>query len=234
MWSYELWSDCWSRFCTFLNAHSVPNEKPAKVFLTNQTSTTYKMLSNLAAQETPPKDINNVTMEKITNYMKKQFDPKRFVARERFRFWNEMKRRPGQSIQELATRIRQAAATCHFSSITDSLDKALPTRFLCSINNEAVLKALFKINADDLTFTHAIEVADETEDAAKVAKKKCLVRFQSEFKKLKVFRKLTRKFHLLRKIKANVTVAKSRSFGIYLPEKEKQSANNNGKIHFCL
>ena len=94
----ELWSDYWSRFCTFPNAHSVPNEKAAKVFLTNQNSTTYKMLSNLAAQETLPKDINNLIMEQITIYVKKQFDPKRFVVSERFRFWNEMKRRPGESI----------------------------------------------------------------------------------------------------------------------------------------
>ena len=75
------------------------------------------MLSNLAAQETPPKNINNLTMEQTKNYMKKQFDPKRFVVRERFRFWNEMERRPGESIQELATRIRHAAATCDFSNL---------------------------------------------------------------------------------------------------------------------
>ena len=61
------------------------------------------MLSNLAAQETLRKDMNNLTMEQITIYMKKQFDPKRFVVSERSRFWNEMKRRPGESIQELAT-----------------------------------------------------------------------------------------------------------------------------------
>ena len=66
----ELWSNYWSRFRTFANAHSVPNEKAAKIFLTNQTSTTYKMLSYLAAQETPAKDINNLTMEQITIYMK--------------------------------------------------------------------------------------------------------------------------------------------------------------------
>ena len=70
----------------FANAHSVPNEEAAKVFLTNQTSTTYKMSSNLAAQETLPKDVNNLTMEQIMNYKKKQFDSKRFVVRERFRF----------------------------------------------------------------------------------------------------------------------------------------------------
>ena len=43
-------------------------------------------------------------------------------------------------------------------------------RFIYSIINEAVLKALFKIKVSDLTFTRAIEIATETEDAAKVAK----------------------------------------------------------------
>ena len=38
------------------------------------------------------------------------------------------------------------------------------------MNNEAVLKALFKIKEDELTFAKAVQVAFETEDAAKVAK----------------------------------------------------------------
>ena len=115
----ELWSDYWSRFCTFSAAHSVPKSKKPKVFLTNQTSTIYKMLSNLAAQELPVREISALSMDQISEYMKKQFDPKRFVVRERFRFWNDMKRKPGKSIPELAARIRQAAATCDFTSITD-------------------------------------------------------------------------------------------------------------------
>ena len=44
------------------------------------------------------------------------------------------------------------------------------THFICSINNEAVLKALFKINNHELTFNQAIQVAMEIEDAAKVTK----------------------------------------------------------------
>ena len=51
-----------------------------RFFITDKTSTTYNMLSNLVAQETLPKDINNLTMEEIAIYMKKQFDPKRFVV----------------------------------------------------------------------------------------------------------------------------------------------------------
>ena len=168
--STELWSDYWSRFCTFSTAHSVPESKKPKVFLTNQTSTIYKMLSNLAAQESPAIEVNALSMDQISEYMKKQFDPNRFVVRERFRFWNDMKRKPGESIQELAARIRQAAATCDFTSITDPLDESLRTRFICSVNNEAMLKALLKIKADELTFTRAIEVATKTKDAAKFAK----------------------------------------------------------------
>ncbi len=166
----ELWKDYWARFCTFVGAHSIPEERKAQVFLTNQTSTTYKLLANLADQQTPPKDINLLTMDEIVNFMKDQFDPKRFIVRERFRFWSDMERKPGETIQELAARIRQDAATCDFASIKDPQDEALRTRFICSVNNEAVLKALFKIKDDELDFARAIRIAVETEDAAKVAK----------------------------------------------------------------
>jgi len=37
-----------------------------------------------------------------------------------------------------------AAATCNFASIADLLDEALRTRFICSVNNEAVLKAFLR------------------------------------------------------------------------------------------
>jgi len=80
-----------------------------------------------------------------------------------------MQRRPGGSTQELAARIRQAAATCDFASTAGPLEDALRTRFICSVNTEAVLKAL-KMKADELDFTTAIQVAIQTEDAAKVAK----------------------------------------------------------------
>jgi hypothetical protein len=77
-----------------------------------------------------------------------------------------MDRKPGQ----LVSRIRQDALTCDFTSIRDPLDEAMRTRFICSVKNETVLKALFKVKDDELTFARAIEIATETEDAAKVAK----------------------------------------------------------------
>ena len=81
-----------------------------------------------------------------------------------------MKRKPGETIPQLASRIRQDAATCDFQSIKDPLDEALRTKFICSVDNEAVLKTLFKLEDDELKFSNAIRVAQEVEEAAKVAK----------------------------------------------------------------
>ena len=44
------------------------------------------MLSNLAAQQQPVKSIHELTMNDIQTFMAEQFDPKRFVVRERFKF----------------------------------------------------------------------------------------------------------------------------------------------------
>ena len=102
----ELWKDYWSRFLTFTTAHAVPDRK-AQVFLANQSSTVYKLLSNLAAQETPPREINDLTMDQIVAFMKVQFDATRCVIRERFKLWTTMQHRPGEFIHELTARVRQ-------------------------------------------------------------------------------------------------------------------------------
>ncbi|KAL5499565.1 hypothetical protein EMCRGX_G011006 [Ephydatia muelleri] len=168
--SSELWTDYWARFLTFLGANSVPDDKAAQIFLTNQTKVTYKLLGNLASQQTPPKDVNELTLNEIQGFMKSQFDPTRYVVRERFKFWSEIQRKPGETVLELAARIRHDAVRCDFPSIQDPQDEAMRTRFMCSVNNEAVLKALFKVKDDELTFAKALQIALETEEAAKVAK----------------------------------------------------------------
>ena len=73
----------------------------------------------------------------------------------------------GETVHELAARIRHDAVTCDFPAIHDPLDEAMRTRFMCSVNNEAVLKALFKHKEGDLTFAKAVALAVETEEAAK-------------------------------------------------------------------
>eukprot|EP00731_Ephydatia_muelleri_P007451 Em0003g1699a len=72
---------------------------------------------NLASQQSPAKDVNALTLDEIFEYMKGQFDPTRYVVRERFKYWFSMSRNPGESIQELAARIRHDAVTCNFPAI---------------------------------------------------------------------------------------------------------------------
>ena len=111
------------------------------------------MLTNLASQREPRKYIHALELNEICNFMEENFFPKQFISREILKFWRKMNRKPGKSIQKLFSRIPQDAVTCEFPSITNnndsnndnSLYETLQTRFICSINNEAVLKALFKI-----------------------------------------------------------------------------------------
>ena len=126
----ELRPDYRSRFFTFVVASAVPEQRKAHVFLTNQTAAVYKQLANLAAQQTPSKDINELTMVKIVDFMKEQFDSKLFIVRERFKFWSDMQRKPGETLQELAARIRKDAVTCDFPSIQDPQDEGLRQRFI--------------------------------------------------------------------------------------------------------
>ena len=67
-------------------------------------------------------------------------------------------------------RICQATATSDFLSILDTQDEAIQTSFICRVNNEAVLKAFFNMNAKEPTFSKAVAMATEIEDAAKAAK----------------------------------------------------------------
>ena len=62
----ELWSNYWARFQTFVGANSIPADKRVQVFLTNQSRVNFKLLSYLASQQTPSKDINELTLEEST------------------------------------------------------------------------------------------------------------------------------------------------------------------------
>ena len=99
--------------------HFVPTEKQTQVFLTNQSN------QNYVTQLTPVKDVTSLAMDEIKNYMMTQFDPIRFIVRERYKFWSDLALKPGETIPESADRIQRDAVTCDFATITDPLDEAL-------------------------------------------------------------------------------------------------------------
>ena len=166
----ELWKDYLLRFETFVNANSVPDDKKALVFLTNQTSGTYKLITNYASQQDVPTTANAMKFSDITGFMSSHYDPTQFTVRERYKFWSTIKRKPGETPTELAARVRQMATTCDFPAIKNPLDEAMRTCFICAINNEAILKSVFREKEEKLTFAKAVEIATEVEEAAKTAK----------------------------------------------------------------
>ena len=140
------------------------------MFLTNQTSGTYKLITNYASQQDVPTTANAMKFSDITGFMSSHYDPTQFTVRERYKFWSTIKRKPGETPTELAARVRHMATTCDFPTIKNPLDEAMWTCFICAINNEAILKSVFREKEEKLTFAKAVEIATEVEEAAKTAK----------------------------------------------------------------
>ena len=153
----ELFCDYNNRFKTFLLTNSIPQTKAAQVFLTSQSSKMYKQLEVFSSQLQPPRNINAWNYEEIESHMLNIFNTVHFVVRERFKFWTECERAPGETIQELASKMRKATSTCDFTKISNPLDEALRTNFMCKIQNEAVLKALFRVPDNEVSFQKAVK-----------------------------------------------------------------------------
>ena len=96
--------------------------------MTNQTTVTYELLTNLAGQDTPSMDVDQLNIKEISEFMTKQFHRKRFIVPESYKFGSHMDRKPGETIQELVGRFRHATVTCDFPLIQDQLDEALRTK----------------------------------------------------------------------------------------------------------
>ena len=116
----ELWKDYLLRFKTFVSANSVPDNKLALVFLTNQTSDTYKLINNYASQQDTSTTADNMQFSDIAEFMSQHYDLTKFTVRERYKFWSSIKRKPGETPTELAARVRQMATTCDFPAIKKS------------------------------------------------------------------------------------------------------------------
>ena len=106
----------------------------------------------------------------IAEFMFQQYNPTKFTVRERYKFWISIKRKPGETPTELVARVRQMATTCDFPATKDLLDEAMRTCFICAINNEAVLKSVFRKPKEKLSFSKAVDIATEVEEAVKTAK----------------------------------------------------------------
>ena len=126
------------------------------------------LINNYASQQDTPTTSDNMKYSDIAEFMSQHYDPITFTVREIYKFWSSIKK-PGETPTELAARVRQMATTCDFPATKNSLDEAMRTCFICAINNEAVLKSVFREPEEKLTFSKAVNIATEVEEAVKTA-----------------------------------------------------------------
>ena len=68
------------------------------MFLTNQTTVTYKLLSNLPVRQPPSKGINDLSMRDIQKLMGEQLSLRKFVVRKRYKFGADLKQKTEETI----------------------------------------------------------------------------------------------------------------------------------------
>jgi len=78
--------------------------------------------------------------------------------------FNRRQQAANESVADYVAELRRLSAHCEFRTF---LDDALRDRFVCGLRSEAVHKLLVEIS---LTFTHAVEIAQNMESAASKVK----------------------------------------------------------------
>ena len=103
---------------------NLPQDKYASTFLRLQTKDLYKEIDVYASQLQTPSSASKLTFAQITTYMNEQYSPKKYIIRERYKFWSSIKRKPNESpCEQLAARIRKSANLCDFSSVSNPLQE---------------------------------------------------------------------------------------------------------------
>lgn len=155
-------SDDWEAFSERLEFHflakKITQEDMKKAeLLTHVDEATYKLVKTLCAPSKP----SEKTFDEIVQLLTKHLKPASSELMERCKF-NRAKQEPNESVAEFATRLKQLAINCNF---TTTWEKALQVQFAMGIRDEATRFELFK--SKTITFESALEEALAREEAAK-------------------------------------------------------------------
>ena len=130
----------------------IPESKQVPVFLNAIGATTYSVLRDLLAPETPI----SRSFADIVDALKRHFA---LVVAERYDF-HKRDQRPGQTIALYVAELRRLASKCAFAGY---LEEALRDRFVCGLQSEPIQRKLLSEAA--LTFAKAVETATNMEAA---------------------------------------------------------------------
>ncbi|XP_049886841.1 uncharacterized protein LOC126381402 [Pectinophora gossypiella] len=163
------WDIFYSRLVQFLKLNSgIKAEQKCALLLTHLADDTYRLVSNLVH----PRVLEETTFEQLITVFDGHFKPKRCVFADRAKFY-EAKRAAGESVEEWAARIRGLAVHCVFGS---SLEKLITDKFVLGLNAGPEKDRLFEQDATTLTFTKALEIAQQTACARQVRQQQVQVK----------------------------------------------------------
>ncbi|XP_062502906.1 uncharacterized protein LOC134179903 [Corticium candelabrum] len=144
------------RFLLYCTANNIVDaDKMKAIFLTTVGGTTYSILSNLVSPAKP----QDKTLDELITLLKNQYEPRKIVIAERFKFYKRQQKE-GESIANYLAELRRLAKHCEFA---DSLNTALRDQLVCSLRHEGLQQ---KVLAErDLTLEKALSLTQAHETA---------------------------------------------------------------------
>ena len=130
------------------------------IFLAEIGAEHYTTLSNLLAPEKPA----DKALDEIIAVLEKHYNPTPLEITESFHFGTRNQQQ-GESVSEYIVALKKLSIHCNYGEF---LTRALRDRFVCGLNDTSIQNKL--LNASDLTFQKACEMANAMEMAGKQAK----------------------------------------------------------------
>ena len=119
------------RFLLYCTANNIVDaDKMKAIFLTTVGGTTYSILSNLVSPVKP----QDKTLDELITLLKNQYEPRKIVIAERFKFYKRQQKE-GESSANYLAELRRLAKDCEFA---DSLNTAVRDQLVCGLRHEGL------------------------------------------------------------------------------------------------
>ncbi|XP_048485458.1 uncharacterized protein K02A2.6-like isoform X2 [Plutella xylostella] len=151
------WSIFKGRLQQFIKINNFSVSNQSAVLITHLSDETYRLLRNLVY----PKDLDNLSYEELIKVLDNHFITKRCTFADKARFYGAT-RSPGETLGDWAARLRGLASYCDFDS---ALEMVLRDRFVLGLGLGPERDKLFEQSASTLTFSSALQIAEQAESA---------------------------------------------------------------------
>ena len=119
-------------------ANNIPEDKQVPILLSSIGASTYSLLGDLLAPETP----SVKSLAEISAALRKHFEPKRAVITERYHFYKH-DRSVGENITDFNAVLRNLATHCNFGV---HVEEALRDRLVCGLQQETIQRRPMEIS----------------------------------------------------------------------------------------